>query len=124
MDGMVHEMPASPAVSSSEEIQGNSIPNLRTSRCGREVGYSRPHPVLYFAHDARVDKARHDSSSRILRNMQEVLESLEGHRAFRSVNDVIYDGFHDFRASSSFASLDAHRFLHPHVCARLVPKPA
>ena len=33
--------------------------------------------------------------------MQEVLESLEGHGAFRSVNDVIYDGFHDFRASLS-----------------------
>jgi len=68
---------------------------------------------LYLAHEAGVDKARHNSSGRILWNMQEVLESLEGDGALRFVNDVIHDGFYDFRASPSFASLDAHRFLHP-----------
>src|SRR5436309_3097335 len=102
---------ASPAVSSSGETECNSIPNLRTSRCGREIRYSSPHSVLDLAHEAGVDKTRHDSSGCVLWNMQEVLESLEGHGAFRFVNDVIYDGFHDFRPSPPFASLDAHRFL-------------
>src|SRR5580765_4527171 len=122
MHGMVHESAASPTVSSSEENRGKWIPKLRTSRCRREIRHPRPDPALYLAHDAGVDETRHDSSGRILWNMQEVLESLEGHGALRLVNDVIHDGFYDFRASPLFASLNAHRFLHPHVCARLVPE--